>query len=347
MGLHLVTGGNGFVGSFIARALVGRGERVRAIDVGDRSSFGPDVEYLRVDVTDTVALKAAMKGVDHVHHNAALVPLKKAGDLFWRVNVEGTRNVLNVAKECGVKHISHMSSSAIFGSIDKQDCPITHTTRLQPVEAYGRSKLAGEEIIRDHMARSEMPSCSVIRPRTIIGTERLGIFQILFEWISEGRNVYIIGDGSNRFQFAHVDDLADVSIETALRRKSGIFNVGTDRFGTLREVLERLCRHAGTGSKVIGIPTWLAIPPLWLADKLRLSPLAPWHYLTYHKPFYYDLTAEFSALQWRPKYSNDEMIVGSYDWYMANRLRLKSADELSAHRGAIRQGILSMIKKLS
>tara|TARA_R110000744_G_scaffold43147_4_gene96994 strand:+ start:19094 stop:20137 length:1044 start_codon:yes stop_codon:yes gene_type:complete len=347
MALHLVTGGNGFLATFIARELVKRGEQVRSIDVSDVVNGEPGIEYHKVDILDIKALEKVMINVEYVHHNAALVPLKKAGDNFSSVNIEGTRNVLETAKKFGVRHISHMSSSAIYGSINEKDCPINHQTRVEPVEIYGKSKRDGEEIIHEEMKKHDGISCSIIRPRTIIGTERLGIFQILFEWVSEGRNIYIIGNGSNIFQFAHVDDLVDVSIETALKEKQGYFNVGTDRFGTLRETLTHLCEHAGTGAKVIGIPVWLAIPPLWLADKLNLSPLAPWHYLTYHKPFHFNLTQEFKELEWRPKYSNNEMIENSYQWYLENKDKILGAGESSTHRGTLKQGILGLLKKLS
>ena len=347
MGLHLVTGGNGFLGAFIVKELVKKGEKVISIDLTLPSQKIKGVDYQVCNVLDYNSLLDVMSGVEYVHHNAALVPLKKAGDLFMKVNIEGTRNVFNAAKNSGVKHFSHMSSSAIFGSISKDDCPINHSTRLSPIEVYGQSKLDGESILREGMAKESGMTCSIIRPRTIIGTERLGIFQILFEWVSEGRNIYIIGNGSNMFQFAHVDDLVDVSIETALNKIPGEFNVGTDRFSTLRDVLESLCEFAGTGSKVVGIPTWLAIPPLYIADKLKISPLAPWHYMTYHKPFYFDMSEEFKQLKWRPKFSNNEMIANSYKWYLENKENLKTADQSSTHRGSLKQGIIGLLKRIS
>lgn len=347
MGLHLITGANGYVGSFIARALVLRGERVRCLDITENTVPIQGMEYCKVDVLCIKQLREVMEGVDHVHHTAALAPLNKAGNRYWHVNVEGTKNVVEAAKSKGIRHISHMSSSAVFGRTIGNICPISANTVPAPREEYGRSKLAAENIIINEMRQSRNMTFSIIRPRTIIGTERLGIFQILFEWVSEGRNIYIIGDGSNLFQFAHIDDIVEVSIETAISDKNGIFNIGTDRYGTLKTALEALCAHADTGSKVVGLPVSLAISSLWLLDKLGLSPLAAFHYLTYHKPFCFDLHNEFRELKWRPKYSNEEMLIHSYDWYLANRDTIKDAALTSIHRGKLKQGILKLIKKFS
>ena len=91
---------------------------------------------------------------------------------------------------------------------------------------------------------------SIVRPRTILGHGRLGIFGILFDWIADGADPIVLGDGTNRYQFVHADDLADVCLLAGGRSGPSIFNVGTDRFGTMREALEHLCaarRHGRTG----------------------------------------------------------------------------------------------------
>ena len=128
-------------------------------------------------------------------------------------------------------------------------------------------------------------------------------------------------------------------------QKTGYFNVGSDRYRTLREDLEELCRIANTNSKVIGLPVSLATSSLWILDKLKLSPLAPWHYLTYHKPFYFDISKPMTELGWKPMYSNIEMLESSYNWYFDNKDKMSMSS--STHRSPVKQGAIAFLKKLS
>jgi len=130
--LHLVTGGSGFVGSNIARLLRERGEQVRVLDIWQDDTRRSDIEFILADINDREAVDKAMRGVDFVHHNVALVPLAKAGRRYWTVNVEGTRTALEAARAAKVKMFCHMSSSAIFGS--PAQMPITNETPREPVE---------------------------------------------------------------------------------------------------------------------------------------------------------------------------------------------------------------------
>jgi nucleoside-diphosphate-sugar epimerase len=342
MTFHLVTGGSGFVGSNIARLLCNRGESVRVLDLWRDASMSTDIEFHQADINDRNAVAKAMKGVDYVHHTVALVPLSKAGRRFWTVNVEGTRVALEEAKRARVKMFCHMSSSAVFGSPSVM--PITNSTPLVPVERYGRAKLAAEQLVQQ-AGREGLP-VSVVRPRTIVGPGRLGIFEILFEWIRDGANILVIGSGSHLFQFVHADDLAEVSIQSCLQERGGIFNAGAEKFGTLREDIGALIRHAGKDSKVKSVPPWVAIGLLTVLDKLRLSPLGPWHYLTYHKPYYFDIAPVKQTLGWQPRYSNQDILRSSYDWFVTRRAEAAGSEAASFHRAPVKQGVLHLVKRL-
>jgi nucleoside-diphosphate-sugar epimerase len=125
--------------------------------------------------------------------------------------------------------------------------------------------------------------------------------------------------------------------------RPGVYNVGAPQFGTLREGLEHLIAYAGSRSKVKSLPTWPTINALRLLDWLRLCPLAPWHYLTYHKPFYFDVQP-LLAMGWKPRYSNDEMFQESYDWFLRNYNRLQAEKAGSAHRRPVREMMLRVVK---
>jgi len=343
MATHLVTGGAGFLGEQIARALRARGERVRTLDILGAPDLPAGIEHVQADICDAARVREAMAGVDVVHHNAAMVPLTKAGPRFWQVNVEGTETALQAARATGVRFFIHVSTSAVFGL--PEHCPITDATPLRPIEEYGRAKLEGER--RVERAAAAGLTTAIVRPRTMIGRGRLGIFQILHEWVREGRKVYVIGDGNSPFQMLHADDAVDFMLLLAEQRKPGVYNIGAARYGTLREDLGALIRHAGTNARVVGIPAGPTIAALRLADWLRVSPLGPWHYLTYHKPFFFDLSRPIGELGWQPRYGNQETLIESYDWFLAERETSTREASRSTHRKPVRQGIIWVLKHLS
>jgi nucleoside-diphosphate-sugar epimerase len=339
---HLVTGGSGFLGNLIAIHLIARGEEVRILDIWEDQTRPQKAEFVQASVLDREAVAQAMRGVDIVHHTAALVPLTKAGDMFRQVNVEGTRIVAEEAVKAEVKCFIHTSSSAIFGCAP---CPITNATPTRPVEIYGKSKLDGELVAREIAEKAGMPLIAV-RPRTIIADGRLGIFQILFDWIKNDVNVYVIGSGKTTIQFLHAQDLIDCYLMLVELNKPGLYNVGTDRYNPIGECLSNLIEHAGSKAKVKRLPHALTVGTLQALDAVKLSPLAPWHYLTYGEDFYFDVEP-LKQLGWKPKYSNDEMLAASYDSFIANYDELMATRSVSAHRKPLKEQILKMLKVVS
>ena len=132
------------------------------------------------------------------------MPLAKDRGQFWSVNRDGTRILLDAARQAGVGKVVYTSSSAVFGI--PEAVPVTIDTRPNPGEDYGRAKLAGEDLCR--AANAGGLDVSIIRPRTILGHGRLGIMQILFDWVATGRDVPVFDGGHSTYQFVHADDLA-------------------------------------------------------------------------------------------------------------------------------------------
>jgi nucleoside-diphosphate-sugar epimerase len=184
-----------------------------------------------------------------------------------------------------------------------------------------------------------------IRPRATLGAGRLGIFQILFQWIRDNRSVYVIGSGDIPFQFIHAHDLMDFYMLALDAGRSGTYNVGTDDFGTLRGDLEKLIEYTGSTSRVRSLPEALTINTLRALYWMRLSPLVPWHYLTYHKACYFDVQPLLD-MGWTPRYSNLDMLRESYDWFLTGEDE-RSAENSSPHRSPIGQKILWLVKQFS
>ncbi|MBK9619722.1 MAG: NAD-dependent epimerase/dehydratase family protein [Candidatus Obscuribacter sp.] len=339
---HLVTGGSGFLGNLIAKHLIERGEEVRILDIWEDPDGPKPAQFIKADILDREAVREAIKGVNVVHHTAALVPVTKAGEMFRKVNVEGTRIMAEEAARAGVESFVNMSSSAIYG-ITKS--PVSSTAVPKPAEEYGQSKLDGELAAKEVSEKTGMPLISV-RPRTIIDKGRLGIFQVLFDWIKSDVNVYVIGDGTNRIQFLHAQDLINCYLLLVDLRKPGFYNMGTDRFNSIEANLTNLIKHAGSRSKVRHLPNDLTKVSLRTLDKMGLSPLAPWHYLSYGEDFFFDVTA-LKELGWQPQYSNDEMLIESYDSFVANYQWAMKGKEGSAHRKPLKEKVLALVKLVS
>jgi nucleoside-diphosphate-sugar epimerase len=217
------------------------------------------------------------------------------------------------------------------------------TTVPAPAEAYGHAKLAAEwACLRAAAAGLDV---TIVRPRTILGHGRLGIFGILFDWIADGADPIVLGDGTNRYQFVHADDLATVCVLAADHAGPAVFNAGTDRFGTMSEALSSLCAHAATGATLRSLP---ARPTAWAmraSASLHLTPFAPYHWLMYARSMWFDIDHVREALGWAPRWSNDEMIAQSYDWFLAHRDAADTGP--SHHRRTARAGILSALKRVT
>jgi nucleoside-diphosphate-sugar epimerase len=339
----LVTGGSGYFGSLLVGALCRHGYRVSVFDLCDAEDRPPEVTLWQGDVRDAAVVARACVSIDVIFHCVAQVPLAKNDELFFEVNATGTDNVLRAARERDVGKVVLVSSSAVFG-VPTQN-PIDETVQPAPQEAYGKAKLEAEQVAA-RFARDGL-DVSIVRPRTILGHGRLGIFQILFEWVRTGRPVYLLGRGDNRYQLVHADDLAEACIRAGELAGSDTFNIGTDRFGTMKEALAALIAHAGTKSRLRSLPAAATARMMDLTGALGLSPLAPYHALMYGREIFFDLAKAKSKLRFLPRYSNEEMLIESYDWYLAHREEvLRRGGAQSLHRSPVKRGILRLLEYL-
>ena len=338
-----VTGGAGFLGYHICAQLKDEYKEIYVLDIApiDPKEYPKNAKYFHCDVRKPKQLDKIFKKVDVVVHAAAALPLWKKDEIF-KINVDGTKNVLKTALKNKIKRVVFISSTAVYGVPEKH--PIFEDAPLIGVGPYGESKIKAEKICLDF--RKKGIYIPIIRPKTFIGTGRLGVFQILYDWVESGKRIPVIGNGKNRYQLLEVEDLVN-AIYSALATKSNkgndTFNVGAEKFDKVEKDVGALCRYAKAGATVLPIASWLAKPPLIAFEKLKLSPLYKWVYDTADKDSFVSTEKIKKKLGWSAKYSNSQALIKSYKWYLDHK------DELSGsgitHRVAWNQGILALIKK--
>jgi len=342
--LWAISGGAGFLGLHLARRLLANGHDVRTLDLAplDEPELERAVDEIRGDVRDGAAAERLAKRADVLVHAAAALPIRGSGREIESVNVDGTRTILEAALRAGVPRAIVVSSTAVYGVPDTH--PIIESAPLDGVGHYGRSKIEAEQVARSLGAAG--PEVVILRPKTFLGPERLGVFQILFDWIREGRRVPILGDGSNRYQLLDVDDLAEALLLSGTKPVAGeTLNIGATEFGTVRSDLETLIEHARSTSTLRPVPARPAELALRALELAHLSPLAEWHYKTAHRHSYVDVSRAQRLLGWQPSHSNAQTLTRTYDWYLANREHMAATG--TTHRVPWNQRALGVLRRLS
>ena len=340
-----ISGGAGFLGLHLSRRLVAEGHAVRTLDLAplDDPELERSVDELRGDVRSSRDVRGLVEGADVLVHAAAALPIQASRDSIRLVNVGGTATLLAAAAEAGVRRVVLVSSTAVYGV--PRVHPIVEDAPLHGVGWYGESKIEAEEVTRAFGLRGL--EFVVVRPKTFIGPERLGVFEILFDWIRDERRIYMLGTGENRYQLLSVEDLVDAILLAAERTEAAgeTFNVGARDFGTVRSDLQALIDHAGSSSRLTPVPARPAEIALRTLELLRVSPLAEWHYKTAHRDSFVDVDKADRMLGWRPRFSNAEALCRTYDWYLEHRETLGAAGV--THRVPWNQQALALLKKVS
>ncbi|NBX52496.1 MAG: NAD-dependent epimerase/dehydratase family protein [Proteobacteria bacterium] len=339
----LVTGGSGYFGETMVNKHLERGDFVHILDINKPNIQHSRLSFIQCDINDKSLASKIDLGFDIVHHNVAQVPIAKNKKIFWKVNKDGIENLLKACSEVGVKKIINTSSSAVYG-VPKHN-PVLETDLPRPMEDYGKAKYEAELICEKYIQKGL--DISIVRPRTIMGHGRLGIFSILFEWIYSGANIPVLDGGKNIYQFVHANDLADACVLVALKPGANKFNIGAEEFGTMYDVLNNLILATNSKSKIKSIPLKLAEISMNLTSFLGISPLGPYHSLMFGRSMYFDISKAKNELGFSPKYTNDQMFLETYRWYVANRdAILKQGSSGSLHKKPVKQKILKIFSKI-
>jgi nucleoside-diphosphate-sugar epimerase len=342
----LVTGGAGFLGSLLCEDLAQRGHEVVILDRVHDARLSERFAFAHVDLRDRDAVMAtfAQHGpFDGVFHVAAMLAhaIKDKRDL-WNSNVNGTRNAVEASVAHGVAHLVYTSSNCVVGKPSKQ--PVKEEDPINPLEVYGVSKWEGEKVLAEYKSRINI---TMIRCPTIMAGGRLGLLSILYEFIYEGRKVWILGDGSNRYQFIAGNDLIDALERGISQTGFHLYNIGSDDVPTLRGLYEAVIKTDGTKARVARLPKAPAVAAMKVLHRLGMSPLGPYHYKMLAESFVFDTSRIREELGWHPTKTNIEMLAESYAWYVEHRGEIYSGEERSAHRQPVKLQALALVKRFS
>ncbi len=339
----LITGAAGFLGINLVRFFLKKGYKdITSLDFAEFDY--PEKDMINVvdgDIRDREIVAEVMKDVDWVVHCAAALPLYPAEEIFT-TDVLGTEILLEAAEKEKVERFTHISSTAVYGIPDHH--PLYETDDLIGVGPYGEAKIQAEEKC---LGFREKGMCvPIIRPKSFIGPERLGVFVLLYDWAMDARNFPMIGSGNNRYQLLAVEDLCDAIYLTLTLDEEKVndnFNIGAKEFTTMKEDYQVVLDYTKHGKKIIGFPAKPAIIALRILEALKLSPLYKWVYETACEDSFVSIEKAEKILGYSPKLSNKQALLRNYRWYVKNIDNFKNAEGVS-HRVPWKQGILGIVK---
>jgi nucleoside-diphosphate-sugar epimerase len=338
-----ITGISGFLSINLVRYLLAHGYTdIAGIDLVNFDYPEKNkIDFLQGDIRNKEDLKKSMKGADIVIHTAAALPLYSPEDIYT-TDIVGTRNVLEEAVACGAKRFIHISSTAVYGVPDHH--PLFETDPVDGVGPYGEAKVQAEAICSEF--RDKGLIVPIIRPKSFVGPERLGVFAIFYEWASDGKGFPMIGSGKNRYQFLDVEDLCQAIVSCMTLEKSKVndaFNIGAAEYTTMKEDYQAVLDAAGFGKKIIPFPVKPVVAALKVLEFLKLSPLYPWVYETASTDSFVSIEKAQKILGYTPKYSNKDALLRNYAWYLENKDNFKGESGVS-HRLPWKQKALKLAK---
>jgi UDP-glucose 4-epimerase len=341
----LITGGSGFFGGVLKRRLLAEGFRCTNIDLVPDADRHENLESIQGDLRnrDLLTRIFSVHNFTAVFHCAAMLAHGAMDEkLLWTSNVDGTRNIAEACREFGVATLVFTSTNCLWAS--NVGHAIAEDEKPQPIEIYGRSKLAAEEVLAGFQKSLNV---IILRCPTIIDSGRLGLLAILFEFIQDNKKVWVVGGGANRYQFIYAQDLATACLLAMNYPHSDLFHIGSDDVKSLRAVYDAVIREAGSSSRVASLPKGPAIAAMKLAHRLKISPLGPYHYQMIAEDFLFDTAKIKARLGWRPTLSNEEMLVRAYRYYAGQRAEIHARQDVSAHSKPTEMGVIRLLKWIS
>lgn len=340
----LVTGGSGFLGINLIRYLLDKNFKIVTLDLAkfDYTDVKEKIQIITGDIRNTSTVEAAMKDVEIVVHTAAALPLYKPEDIY-STDVKGTRILIEQAFQNKVERFIHISSTAVYGIPDHH--PLYEDDKLDGVGPYGKAKIEAENVCLEY--RNKNMCVPILRPKSFIGPERLGVFALFYDWAKDGKGFPMIGSGNNCYQLLDVEDLCEAVYKCIILPTEIVndtFNIGAKDFTTMKEDYQAVLNCAGFGKQIVPLPEKPVILLLKFLEALKLSPLYKWVYETASKDSFVSIEKAEKILGFAPKFSNKDALIRNYKWYLEHLDSFKEQSGIS-HRVPWKQGILKLAKR--
>lgn len=325
-GVDVVTGGAGFVGSFLARRLLDLGREVRVFDI-ERSEYLPEgAEFLEGDMRDYNAVRDAVVGADTVYHLAFVqVFSRRSEEELWAINYGGTENFLSASVDEGVRRFVHTSTIEIYSPFPPY--PVTEDSPTdRPMGWYGRHKKACEELCLRYHGEHGLP-ITLLRIPTICGRGYYARVDMLraFDLIIANLPIFWIGGRQFKGDFVWVEDVVDAYLLAAARDEAvgEVFNISCSGANTSLEIIQAVMDAAGNTRRIHLVPPWLVWPAARFACRTKIidMPAEQLQYLM--SDYHFSIEKARRLLGYEPKMNAAQAAAELMLGYMEDRKKLR------------------------
>ncbi len=322
--MFLVTGCNSLLGRTLVKRLLKDGAAVKGLDLWRESDYPENLEFVEGSVLDHDLVLNISRGVEVVYH---LMDIRNSSHfgrrLMKKINVSGTENIIEAAKENSIKKIIHLSTAEVYGK--PRAMPIRQDDPKKPVTRYGKDKLRAERVCWRYIENGSV-DITIFRPTLIAGpgVEDSLILIILYMALGMGdaNRLYVAGDGDSMFQLVHPDDVVEalISASSTPHTRGKIYNLGSDTVPTQMEQVVKVKELAKLDCHIKRLSPLATKMLSFVLRPLNVNYLTREHVIFILSNFVLDCDMAKRDLNWHPKKNNIDIFVETIEWYEKERL---------------------------
>lgn len=337
----LIIGNTGFIGSFLAQKLMDKGYEIAGLDVNSTDNKNNLFRFVRGSILNPEDIMKAATGVDAIinlaakHHDFGV-----SEEEFFKVNVQGTRNILNCASRLGIKRFIFYSSVAVYGNYK---VGVTEKMLPNPVNPYGRSKLEAEKLIQDWVVQDRTREVLIIRPSVVFGPENYANMYKLIDSIYKKR-FFFVGRGNNIKTAAYVENLVDATVFLIERLKPGIdtYNYSDYPQMTSNQIVRIITQCLSCNIPKLKIPLRPAVIAASIFDLLgKITgcnfPITAFRIKKFNMPTHFE-SRKIRKLGFRQRIDLPEGYRRTAEWYLNKRTPASMSRPAFKSKALIKEG---------